>query len=151
MPATAMRARACPEIESIRARAARGAARLARARPLLRAVLFAKTERGPMQSPTRVELCATHPGFADPIYRGRRDEIAAIADAYRFGDAIPDVAYTDEEHGVWNSVWQHLRPMHRAHVARELRAVLDAFALPGDRIPQLREVSAELSRRTGFA
>ena len=48
-----------------------------------------------------VELAKSHPGFADETYRRRRNEIAALALAYRPGDPLPTVEYTDEEHRVW--------------------------------------------------
>src|SRR5690606_34780354 len=44
-----------------------------------------------------VELAKSHPGFADETYRRRRNEIAALALAYRPGDPLPTVEYTDEE------------------------------------------------------
>ena len=41
-----------------------------------------------------VQLDPDHPGFRDPAYRARRNEIAHIALNYRPGSAIPDAPYT---------------------------------------------------------
>jgi phenylalanine-4-hydroxylase len=97
-----------------------------------------------------IELPPEHPGFADPIYRRRRDAIARIAGRYRPGGSIPMVAYTETEHAVWRQVWARLEPAHARWVATPLRDVLAALPLSRTRIPQLADVSRELSRRTGF-
>ncbi len=51
-----------------------------------------------------VQLDADHPGFHDDVYRRRRNEIARAALEYREGQPIPEIAYRDEEHGVWREV-----------------------------------------------
>jgi hypothetical protein len=55
-----------------------------------------------------VKLDPDHPGFRDPSYRARRDAIARLALDYREGDPPPLVAYTDQEHAVWRTVWENL-------------------------------------------
>src|SRR4051794_38150763 len=42
-----------------------------------------------------VHLGENHPGFADPVYRARRNEIAAAAMAWAPGDPVPQIAYSD--------------------------------------------------------
>jgi phenylalanine-4-hydroxylase len=95
-------------------------------------------------------LTPDHPGFRDPGYRRRREAIAAIARRYRAGEPIPRVAYEQAEHAVWRRVWRELAPRHERWVARDLRDVLAALPLDRDAIPQLADVSIELSGRTGF-
>lgn len=97
-----------------------------------------------------VELSRDHPGFADPVYRERRNRIAELALHHTPGTPIPEVEYTPEEHEVWRIV---SRELHAAHAEFAVSAYLegvDRLGLPDDRIPQLEEVSALLEPLTGF-
>jgi phenylalanine-4-hydroxylase len=97
-----------------------------------------------------VDLAADHPGVADPVYRRRRGEIAAIAERYVAGEPIPDVDYTDVEADLWRTIADHLSDLHRRFACAEvIRAGVD-LALPHDRVPQLRQVTARLQSLTGF-
>jgi phenylalanine-4-hydroxylase len=98
----------------------------------------------------RFKLPTDHPGFSDPEYRARREQIAAVGAAFRPGDPIPDVAYTGEEDEVWRIVSNELAVKH---YSRACRAYLDAAArlrLPEARVPQLREVDERVHSLTGF-
>lgn len=53
-----------------------------------------------------VRLDPDHPGFRDAVYRARRNEIARVALAYKSGEPVPRIQYTDEEHAVWRAVWE---------------------------------------------
>lgn len=97
-----------------------------------------------------VSLPADHPGAHDPAYRARRDTIARVGEAYRRGDPIPDVEYTDEEHAVWARVQAELGALHRTHACRAYLRGSDALVLPTDRVPQLREVDERVHALTGF-
>ncbi len=97
-----------------------------------------------------VDLDPDHPGFKDAGYRARRDTIARIALSHEPGAPVPDAPYTDEEHAVWRSILQLLRPVHEAHVCRELLAMQRTFPLPRYRIPQLAFVNRRLTRRSGM-
>jgi phenylalanine-4-hydroxylase len=98
----------------------------------------------------RVELERTHPGFADPDYRARRDAIASLSIGHVVDEPIPVVEYTDVEHEVWRTVCRELAVEHRAHAARSFLEAVEALALPRDRIPQLGEVTQRLAPLTGF-
>ncbi|ROO91298.1 phenylalanine 4-hydroxylase [Actinocorallia herbida] len=97
-----------------------------------------------------VELGRDHPGFADPVYRERRNAIARLALEYRKGDPLPEATYTDEEHEVWRLVSAELDAKHRRYAAAEYLAAKARLGLPADRIPQLQEVTDGLRPLTGF-
>ncbi len=98
----------------------------------------------------RVELDRDHPGFADPQYRARRDEIASISAGHRPGRPIPRVDYSEIEHGVWRIVSSELAPKHARYACRAFNAAREALCLPTDHVPQLDEVSDLLKPLTGF-
>jgi len=96
-----------------------------------------------------VQLDPDHPGFRDEAYRERRNLIARIAFDYRSGP-VPEAPYTEEEHGVWREVWDHLAPLHRERACRECVELADELGLPRDRVPQLAELNPRLLATTGF-
>jgi phenylalanine-4-hydroxylase len=97
-----------------------------------------------------VQLDPDHPGFRDADYRVRRNHIAQIAMTYRPGDSIPDAPYTEQEHGVWQTIWQALDSAHRAHACAEYLDCLNRLDLDTQRIPQLGEVSRKVEALSGF-
>ncbi|GAA4564546.1 phenylalanine 4-monooxygenase [Planotetraspora kaengkrachanensis] len=97
-----------------------------------------------------VELASGHPGFADTVYRNRRNAIAALALGHKPGEPIPHAEYTDEEHHVWALVMQELAVKHDKYAVREFIDAAVRLGLPTDRIPQLQEVSDLLKPITGF-
>jgi phenylalanine-4-hydroxylase len=99
---------------------------------------------------TIVQLNPDHPGFRDPAYRARRNQIAQLAMNYRPGDQIPDAPYTRDEHRVWQTIWQALRPAHQAHACQEYLDALTRLNFSDDHIPQLREVNQKVQVISGF-
>jgi phenylalanine-4-hydroxylase len=97
-----------------------------------------------------VHLGEDHPGVNDPVYRERRNQIAAAALAWKPGDRIPQIDYTEEEHEVWRTVCRELWPKYERYACRPFREAVVALGLPQDRIPQLDEVTAGLAPLTGF-
>lgn len=97
-----------------------------------------------------VHLADDHPGVADPEYRRRRNAIAAAALAWSPGQPLPRIAYTEEEHEVWRTIWRELAPKHERYACRAFRDAVVALDLPRDHIPQLDEVTARLEPLTGF-
>jgi phenylalanine-4-hydroxylase len=98
----------------------------------------------------QVELAADHPGASDPVYRERRNVIAAQALAWEPGSPPPRIDYTEAEHDVWRIVCRELAPKHAKYACREFQEAAAALALPVDRIPQLDEVTEGLEPLTGF-
>lgn len=96
-----------------------------------------------------VQLDPDHPGFRDPVYRARRNEIARFALSCREGDPLPRVAYTPEEQAVWRTTWQRLGPLHENHACREWLASSRALSLDRSAVPQLADVNVRLSE-SGF-
>ena len=99
----------------------------------------------------RVALDDDHPGFADPEYRTRRDEIASISAGHRPGQPLPHVEYSETEHDVWRVVSKELAPKHDRYACRAFNEAREALGLPSDHVPQLDEVSELLAPLTGFA
>ncbi|MFF3671444.1 phenylalanine 4-monooxygenase [Microtetraspora malaysiensis] len=97
-----------------------------------------------------VELASSHPGFADAVYRERRNAIAALALNYQPGDPVPHAEYTEEEHQVWALVSRELAAKHQRYAIREFLDATERLGLPKDHIPQLQEVSDRLYPLTGF-
>jgi len=97
-----------------------------------------------------VQLDPDHPGFRDPEYRRRRNQIAQIAMKYQPGDPIPDAPYTNEEHQVWSTIWKALQPAHQQHACAEYRDCLKKLNFASDRIPQLRAVNETVNAISGF-
>lgn len=100
------------------------------------------------------ELDSQHPGFTDQVYRARRKEFADIAIQYRHGEPLPKVTYTDEEIGVWNTVFTELTKLYPTHACREVNYMLPLLVENCNyrvgAIPQLEEVSKFLKDCTGF-
>ncbi|MFI6499420.1 phenylalanine 4-monooxygenase [Nonomuraea typhae] len=97
-----------------------------------------------------VELSRSHPGFADPVYRARRNAIAGLAVNHQRGTPIPAAEYTEEEHGIWALVAGELAVKHKRYATAEYLDGAARLGLPYDRIPQLEEVSELLEPLTGF-
>jgi phenylalanine-4-hydroxylase len=98
-----------------------------------------------------VELDRDHPGFRDPSYRARRDDIARLADTHERGQPPPHVTYTPEEEQVWKTALRALAPLHARYACKGYLAAWPGVGLLPDRIPQLAEISAQLTRATGFS
>lgn len=98
-----------------------------------------------------VQLGHDHPGFADPVYRERRDVLATLAAAWTPADPVPIAPYTDDEHKVWRVVSEDLETKHERYACRQFLEGKARLALPTDRVPQLVEVSEWLAPLTGFS
>ncbi|HJX90736.1 MAG TPA: phenylalanine 4-monooxygenase [Pyrinomonadaceae bacterium] len=97
-----------------------------------------------------VKLDPDHPGFKDPEYRARRNQIAQIALSHVPGEPIPSAPYSAEEHGVWQTIWKALGPAHQRHACAEYLDCVRRLDFATDRIPQLGEVSKKVESISGF-
>ncbi len=100
---------------------------------------------------TPLSLPDDHPGVSDLAYRQRRAAIAAVGEAHRPGDRIPEVDYAPEEDALWATVSRELGQLHDAYAVAPYRDGTRRLDLPRDRVPQLGEVSARLGSLTGWA
>ncbi|KAH1008589.1 hypothetical protein HUJ05_009133 [Dendroctonus ponderosae] len=100
------------------------------------------------------DLDMNHPGFADKVYRARRKEIAEIAFAYKYGDSVPFIEYTETENKTWKSVFTTVVDLAPKHACAEYRRVFKVLQDEGlfvpDKIPQLEDMSKFMQRNTGF-
>jgi phenylalanine-4-hydroxylase len=97
-----------------------------------------------------VELASDHPGFNDPAYRSRRDEIARVALAHRPGEEPERIAYTEAECETWTTIFDALVSLYPTHACKEFLEAFELLHYRREAIPQLADVSALLARRTGF-
>jgi phenylalanine-4-hydroxylase len=97
-----------------------------------------------------VQLGKGHPGFADPVYRQRRDVLATLASTWQPGEPSPVADYTQDEHEVWQAVCAALRDRHETYACEQFLHGKERLGLPTDRVPQLEEVSDLLEPLTGF-
>ena len=98
-----------------------------------------------------VELEADHPGFNDPDYRRRRDEIGLLAPPFGSGEPPRRVAYTETETRTWATVFDKLSELYPSHACREFVEVIGNIGFSAAEVPQLADVSLFLSERTGFS
>lgn len=100
------------------------------------------------------DLDMNHPGFADKEYRQRRKEIAEIAFAYRYGDPIPHITYTETENKTWQSVFNTVKGLLKQHACSEYGTVFTMLEKEKifleNQIPQLEDMSNFLRKNTGF-
>ena len=78
-----------------------------------------------------VHLADDHPGAGDPDYQARRNEIAALALAWKPGEPAPPVRYSDAEQEVWRTVARELAPKHDRLAIDEFRMPRSTFLPPG--------------------
>jgi phenylalanine-4-hydroxylase len=97
-----------------------------------------------------VHLAHDHPGANDPVYRSRRNEIAAAALKWQPGNPAPQVSYTADEQNVWRTVCRELEIKHDRYAIAEYREAKARVGLPTDRIPGLDEVSQLLEPISGW-
>jgi phenylalanine-4-hydroxylase len=97
-----------------------------------------------------VQLDPDHPGFNDSRYRERRNQIAQLALEYQPGQPIPDAPYSNEEHKVWQTIWEQLEPAHQKHACAEYLDCLRRLNFDTNQIPQLSEVSKKVETISGF-
>lgn len=102
------------------------------------------------QGEAKVILDRDHPGASDPAYQLRRNELAAMALAWRPGSPCPAIDYTDVEQEVWRTVCQELQPRHERFAIREFLEAKEKLQLPDDHIPALNFVTERLEPLTGF-
>ncbi|GJQ79618.1 putative tyrosine 3-monooxygenase [Trypoxylus dichotomus] len=100
------------------------------------------------------DLDMNHPGFADKEYRARRKYIAEVAFAYKFGDPIPHIEYTETENKTWQAVFNTVKELMPKHACSEYNRVFDKLEEAGifvpEHLPQLEEMNNFLKSQTGF-
>ncbi|KAJ8931620.1 hypothetical protein NQ314_015443, partial [Rhamnusium bicolor] len=100
------------------------------------------------------DLDMDHPGFSDKEYRERRKQIAEIAFAYKFGDPVPYIKYTETENKTWNAVFTTVLDLMPKHACVEYRRVFRVLQEEGiftpNGVPQLEDMSNFMKKYTGF-
>lgn len=100
------------------------------------------------------DLDMSHPGFADKEYRARRKLIAEIAFAYKYGDPIANIPYTETENETWKRVFNTLIDLVPKHACKEYQRafgnLMEEKIFEPHCVPQLQVVSDFLKKSTGF-
>ncbi|MEM9691000.1 MAG: ACT domain-containing protein [Myxococcota bacterium] len=100
------------------------------------------------------ELESDHPGFSDPAYREQRARIDRLARAYRHGDEVPIIAYSEEEQSTWRLVYKKVAELRPRFACREYLQIVETMERECEfgpaRIPQVHQVSRFLESTTGF-
>lgn len=97
-----------------------------------------------------VKLDKDHPGFRDRNYRERRNAIARQALQWKYGQPIPDIDYTADEHGVWRIALENLAPLHAKYAPAAFKACWPLLQFAGDQVPSFSAVNKRVHARTGF-
>ena len=90
------------------------------------------------------------PGFHDRDYKLRRASLAAIARTHVPGTPPPFVAYSSDETAVWSEVFAAASRLYPLAACPEFLRALPALGFTDSAIPQLRDVSETLERKTGW-
>ncbi|ETW03365.1 hypothetical protein H310_04850 [Aphanomyces invadans] len=100
------------------------------------------------------ELQSDHPGFSDPVYRARRDQLTEIAVNFRQGQSIPRIDYTPDEVKTWGVVYDRMEDMWAKYACDEFKYILPLLetncGYSRDNIPQAQDISDFLKECTGF-
>lgn len=101
-----------------------------------------------------VDLKADHPGFTDPEYKKRREQLASIGRNYKTGMPIPRVEYTQQEIDTWTKIYDKIVPLYKKYACKEYNHIFPLMeencGYRRDNIPQLEDVSNFLKDSTGF-
>uniref|UniRef100_A0AAF5PX54 Biopterin-dependent aromatic amino acid hydroxylase family profile domain-containing protein n=1 Tax=Wuchereria bancrofti TaxID=6293 RepID=A0AAF5PX54_WUCBA len=95
-----------------------------------------------------------HPGYGDKTYIQRREQLNDIAKEYKYGEKLPEIEYSSEEHKTWEVVFNKLKSLHSSYTCIEYQQNFRQMELEGllepTRIPKLSLINKYLQRKTGF-
>eukprot|EP00934_Nitzschia_sp_Nitz4_P005732 Nitzschia sp. Nitz4//scaffold106_size73319//44724//46217//NITZ4_005739-RA/size73319-augustus-gene-0.4-mRNA-1//1//CDS//3329532529//5722//frame0 len=101
-----------------------------------------------------VDLESDHPGFNDEVYRQRRAQLTENALKHKWDEPIPLVHYSQDEINTWTCVWDRMEDLWKKHACKEFLHSLNLFkqhcGYSRDNIPQQRDISNYLKKRTNF-
>jgi phenylalanine-4-hydroxylase len=98
-----------------------------------------------------LELEPGHPGLDDERYVQRRRELFALCRRYRLQNlGPPRIDYAPEETGIWREVAPKLDELHQRYASRIYLDAKRALGISQTEIPQLRDLSEQLTRETAM-
>ncbi|MFA1538188.1 phenylalanine 4-monooxygenase [Actinomadura monticuli] len=86
----------------------------------------------------------------DDACASRRNMIKEQIVGHERGEVLPEVAYTEEEDALWETVIAELQDLHPAVACARYLDAADRLKLPVTNVPSLGEVSSGLERTSGF-
>lgn len=106
-----------------------------------------------LQNPDE-EAGKNHPGFADPTYKLRRDEIAQSSLGYEMEKPIPYLKYTELENKTWAHIYKILRPLQEKYMCdsfnKSFEKMVKAGIVKPTEIPQIQDLNEFLIKETNF-
>lgn len=100
------------------------------------------------------DLESDHPGFNDPVYRARREELTRLAKEHTYDRPIAVIDYTPEEIQTWGAVWDKMEGLWDLYACKEYKRSLQLMkehcGYSRNNIPQQRDISEFLKKTTNF-
>jgi len=95
-----------------------------------------------------------HPGYSDPNFWSRRQELGNTAMKVSIADPIPEIDYTTEETKTWETLLKALNPLLPGVACRDFLKGLEEMRRKGliqqNKVPQTKDINQWLKEKSDF-
>lgn len=113
--------------------------------------LRSKSDVSDPEDAKKLVLDDFHPGKQDAAYVERRNFLFDLTRKHRLeGLPPPVIDFTDEENRIWKTCYPKLDELHQKHACSLYLEGKKGLGMPADRVPQLADVSATLTKATNM-